>query len=151
MSITRLQKITGYWDDLSSVNKILGLNVDQINGINIEDDQLRMNCIVTVFGNCFITCKIDHIKGREYFEKAYKLGDPESLFYLGILYENGIGVNESFDKAREYYEKGSEQGDISSIRALANLNSKCYESLKVFECNEKGASIGDTLSLVNLD
>ena len=43
-------------------------------------------------------------------------------FYLGLMYEYGRGVEQSFEKAREWYEKAAEQEYEDAIKALDRLN-----------------------------
>ena len=57
----------------------------------------------------------NHIKGKR-FKKAHKhlknlaeKGDPKAQTLLGLLYEKGVGVEKSFEKALNYYKKAALQ------------------------------------------
>lgn len=50
----------------------------------------------------------DFQTAREYYLKA--ISDPvinEAGFQLGVIYENGLGLEKDIDKAIEYYKKGA--------------------------------------------
>ena len=64
-------------------------------------------------------------------------GDPDSLNLLGILYLNGLGVDENVDAAVEYFEKAIEK---KSFKAYLNLAS-IYKSNKWGRLDNKKAEI----------
>src|SRR5262245_10722809 len=39
------------------------------------------------------------------FQRGVERGDPDSMRYLGMAYQFGMGVSQDFAKAREFYEK----------------------------------------------
>jgi TPR repeat protein len=68
-------------------------------------------------------------KNRGDFAKALRelrplaeQGDARAQFYLGMLYENGDGVPEDYEKAREWYEKSAAQGDANAQFYLGLLS-----------------------------
>ena len=68
-------------------------------------------------------------KNRGDFAKALRelrplaeQGDARAQFYLGMLYENGAGVPEDYEKAREWYEKSAAQGDANAQFYLGLLS-----------------------------
>lgn len=48
-------------------------------------------------------------------------GDPKSQFYLGVLYEKGNGVEQSFPQALFWYIKAAEQGVARAHYNIGNL------------------------------
>ena len=49
----------------------------------------------------------DAVKSREYYEKAAELGSCFALIELSFLYENGDGVEKSYEKAFELCSKAA--------------------------------------------
>jgi len=43
-------------------------------------------------------------------QRAAKRSDPYSLFIMGLLYENGVGVTKDLDKAIDYYKSSAAYG-----------------------------------------
>lgn len=68
---------------------------------------------------------VDYNEARYWFELSGGQGHAPSLNELGILYAEGMGVDEDFAKAKEYWTKAAELG---SEEAAANL-----EQLKEIE------------------
>ena len=50
------------------------------------------------------------------YEKAAALGDAAAMFNLGVLYENGRGVQRDLSEARRWFEKAAEAGDVTAMR-----------------------------------
>lgn len=48
MSITQLQKIEGFWEDLNALNKILGTKINSINGVKLSEKITEKNCVATI-------------------------------------------------------------------------------------------------------
>ena len=44
------------------------------------------------------------------------------MLLLGLLYENGNGVEQNYSKAKEWYEKSADLGCDSAIEALKRLS-----------------------------
>jgi len=88
------------------------------------------------------------------FETGADHGDPTSMGYLGVLYNQGFGVAQDYAKAREWYEKAADKGDA---RAMANLGA-LYENgdgvaqnyAKAREWYEKAADKGDAGAMTSL-
>lgn len=69
----------------------------------------------TSLGNCYVHIrKRDMKKAHEWFKKAAEKNDPEALYSLGSMYEQGFGVIRNTNKAYNYYIKSANQGYISS-------------------------------------
>ena len=58
-------------------------------------------------------------KAIDFFEKADKQGNIEAIVDLGIMYENGQGVQQDLDKALKLYQKGADKGsDRAKLLAM---------------------------------
>lgn len=62
MTITRYQKITGYWEDLKAINSMLGLNIDHIDEVNVSDKTVNNNCVATILALAAIRTKSSNEK-----------------------------------------------------------------------------------------
>ena len=56
----------------------------------------------------------DFAKALREWRPLAEQGDARAQFYLGMLYENGDGVPEDYEKARAWYMKSAAQGDASA-------------------------------------
>ena len=68
--------------------------------------------------------KGDYSKALEFFEKAADQGNAEAQYYLGYMYENGFGVEQSWknwQKAAEWYQKAADQNYAPAQYGLGNL------------------------------
>jgi TPR repeat protein len=65
-----------------------------------------------------------------------ELGDAEAQFNLGVLYDEGAGVEQNLATAAEWYRKAAEQGFID---AQTNLGILYYHGLGVDRDHEAAA------------
>ncbi|MGN8445902.1 tetratricopeptide repeat protein [Helicobacter pylori] len=65
--------------------------------------------------------KQDFSKARKYFEKACDLNNGGGCGALGMLYENGQGVEKDLTKASYFYSKACELGDRKACEMLKEL------------------------------
>ena len=79
-------------------------------------------------------------------------GDVESMYFLGVLYENGDDeLAQDYAKAMEWYKKAARQKDTNSMCAIAKL----FEEGKGVEKNlkeaqkwmQKAANLGDEMAM----
>ncbi|MDB4430449.1 zinc finger MYND domain-containing protein [bacterium] len=66
----------------------------------------------------------DFSKARELYLKAGELGCSEAYYNLGVLYENGRGVEMDKKKAKHFYELAAMNGDV-----YARHNLGCMEGM----------------------
>lgn len=66
-------------------------------------------------------CDIDYKKAEELFKKA---SIKNSFYFLGDIYENGLGVTKNMEKALEYYKLGAERGSQIAIKHLKEMKSE---------------------------
>ena len=63
----------------------------------------------------------NHVEAFVLFNKAADRHIPHAEHYVGLMYEYGLGVAQSFVKAAEFYRRGAEQKYIESMYNLALL------------------------------
>jgi len=56
----------------------------------------------------------DFAKALREWRPLAEQGNARAQFYLGVLYENGDGVPEDYEKAREWYMKSAAQGEANA-------------------------------------
>jgi TPR repeat protein len=54
-------------------------------------------------------------------QKAATAGNVEAMNSLGLLYQNGQGVAQSYDKARVWFQKAADAGDADAMNNLGEL------------------------------
>lgn len=54
-----------------------------------------------------------------WFEKAAQGGHTGAMVYLGVMYEEGIGVKKDAALAKKYYQMGCDKGDTNACEDLA--------------------------------
>ncbi len=93
----------------------------------------------------------------EELNEMYKLaeqGDAEAQYRLGVCYEIGKGVEQSYEEAVKWYKKAAEQGDTNAQRCLGN----CYfdgkgvqqDYGKAVDLFKKAADMGHVFAQVDL-
>jgi len=55
------------------------------------------------------------------YEKAADLRNSDAQANLGVMLENGWGINRDLSMAIFWYRKSAEQGDTDAIKALERL------------------------------
>ncbi len=70
--------------------------------------------------------KQEYKKAFEEIEPDAKNGIPAAQVRLGELYEDGFGVNKSYDIALSWYEKAASQGNGHAMNKIANLYAQGY-------------------------
>lgn len=52
---------------------------------------------------------------------AAKAGDSEAQFYVGQIYEKGLGATPDYSRAAKWYQRSSEQGYVAASVSLAHF------------------------------
>ncbi len=65
--------------------------------------------------------KQDFSKAKGYFEKACDLNNGGGCSNLGVLYQNGEGVEKNLIKAAQFYSKACKLGDRKACEMLKEL------------------------------
>ncbi|WP_193808721.1 tetratricopeptide repeat protein [Helicobacter pylori] len=88
----------------------------------------------------------DFSKAKEYFEKACDLNDGGGCGALGVLYENGRGVEKNLTKAAYFYSKACELKEGDGCGALGALyyngDGVKQDSKKAVALLEKACKLG---------
>lgn len=71
----------------------------------------------TIYANTDKAKPADYRSAKMLWELAGANGDPVSLCFLGHLYESGLGVPASLDKARAHYERAMGLGGCPGLKA----------------------------------
>ena len=90
----------------------------------------------------------------EWYQKAAQQGDAEAQFNLGVMYKNGDGVTQDYEKAVEWYQKAADQGYASAQFNLGvmykNGDGVTQDYEKAVEWYQKAAQQGDAQAQFNL-
>jgi len=55
------------------------------------------------------------------YEQAAQQGDVYAMKHLGVMYFNGEGVGQSYEKAFKYYEQAADLGDAQAQYKLGRM------------------------------
>jgi TPR repeat protein len=88
------------------------------------------------------------------FQAGADHGNTVSMRILGILYYNGEGVAQDYEKALKWFQKGAHNGDTSSMSNLGSLYANgqgvAQDYAKARELFEKAAEQGEAIGMTNL-
>jgi len=83
-----------------------------------------------------------------YHEKAAQQGYMISQHNTGINYRDGIGCEQSFERAAEWFKKAADQGDVDAMAALGRLyfngQSVPQNYKRAFELFQQSRALGNT-------
>jgi TPR repeat protein len=60
-------------------------------------------------------------------ERLSKEGNPEALYMMGQMYENGWGIEQNVKKAKRLYRRGAALGHMGNVNSLRALKDKEYK------------------------
>ena len=60
----------------------------------------------------------DEKEAASWFKKAAELGEPDSMFHLAWMYQEGLGVEKNQDLATDYLYQSAEAGWEPAIKAI---------------------------------
>ena len=63
-------------------------------------------------------------KSIELFNKAAEQNEGNAQYYLGLLYENGMGVEKDIEMAKKYYKMAMENDIVTAKEKLELLENK---------------------------
>lgn len=95
----------GYEPDQEEMENVIGLLEDKLKGITSED----LGEFIHKIGTEAFEAE-DYKTAHAYWELEANLGYPKGLYNLGIMYQNGDGVEQDFDKAADYFEQAAQLG-----------------------------------------
>ena len=94
-------------------------------------------------------------KAASLFKKACDGGDALGCSNLGVMYETGLGVNQSYTKAASLYKKACDGGNATGCCNLGSLYYKGQgvplNKIKAYQYWMKAAKEGDADAQDNLD
>ncbi len=96
----------------------------------------------------------DNAEAIKWYEKAIKYGDRDAMYALALMYKNGEGIGQSFEKAVGLFEKAIKAGNSSANIGLANMHyfgqgvEQSYE--KAYALWEKAVEQGNSEAMYNL-
>jgi len=65
---------------------------------------------------------VDYNKAFNWFQlAAYNFGEHEAQFYLGEMYELGLGTEENFKNALFWYDQSAQRGNEKAIKRLVDV------------------------------
>ena len=97
----------------------------------------------------------DEIQGANLIRSAAQAGFKDAEYTLGVLLQQGIGINKDCEQARLWYEKAIAQKEPRAMLNLANLNEDSHTSSADFtiqrlQLTKKAARLGLLEAQVNL-
>ncbi|KAF9290276.1 hypothetical protein BGZ68_007500 [Mortierella alpina] len=107
-------------------------------------------------GNSYFNGELrrDYNKALGWYHKASDSGSTEAMRSIGIMYRNGLGVDQDNGKAMEWWLKASDAGDASAMR---NIGSMYYNGFGVdqdygmaMECYLKASDASDFSAMRNI-
>ena len=103
------------------------MNLDAIEKLckNKTPSEILQLAVDYQYGTCEITKNVE--TAAKLYLKAYKSGNMLATLFLGLIFEQGIGVSVDFDKARYYYELG-----------INNDITQCYTRLGIMYLEGEG-------------
>lgn len=101
----------------------------------------------TLLGNYYEYEKKDYPEALKWYQKGADLGSERSMLRIGVLYEDGSGVSQSYETAREWFLRAYEAGEVSATCWLGRqyFNGWGVEKSgeKAKEWFQKGADAGN--------
>jgi len=61
-------------------------------------------------------------EAKELFLPLAKEGDSEAMYYLGVMYYEGWGVERSLDKAVEWWKRAQRRGNLDAKYMLQTIS-----------------------------
>ncbi len=62
-----------------------------------------------------------YTEAYDFFSKAAEKGDAVSMYNLGLMYVDGMGLSQDGVKAQEWYRKAAEKGSTEAMRDLGKM------------------------------
>lgn len=66
----------------------------------------------------------DYEEAAKWYRTGCDMGDSNSMFRLGIMYEDGKGVSQDYEEAARWYKKSIAAGNPSGRPWLKDLKKK---------------------------
>lgn len=96
----------------------------------------------------------DNALAVKWFKKAISLGSVRAQWSLGVMYFDGLGVTQSYEKALEYFKLAADQGDADGLVNLGFMfdfgHGLPRDRTKAYDLYFKAACKGSKDALYNL-
>lgn len=98
---------------------------DSANALHWFNRAVDMNDVESSYGiACTYFNEQNYDLALEAYKKSSEKGYPRAYYWVGYMYEQGLGKPKDSDIAKGYYTKGKEQGYLMAERALIHLKLK---------------------------
>lgn len=87
----------------------------------------------------------DKRRAINFFIKASNLGDANSSYVLGVLYEEGIEVEKNIDLSAQYYLKSKQEGNVDAKVNLALLKLGQQKDKNTFDSYQTNHQLVNTM------
>ena len=93
------------------------LAFDLLEKASEEDDMIAKHNLAWMYKSGR-GCNLDYAVALQLFQEAQR---PNSYFYIGDMYEHGLGLPVDMETAIDYYRKGAEEGSELAEQRLSEL------------------------------
>ncbi len=110
-----------------------GVNRDTVKAAELFNEAVAQNYATAhvSLGELYLDAG-EYDRGIDHLERAVDKGVVTGHYYLGIAFENGLGVLRDYSQASEHYRLSAEQGHAESQSALGYLYRRGYGVEKSF-------------------
>ncbi len=102
-------------------------------------------------GQFAIPGQTDQNKALMVWQPDAEKGDMEAQYYVGEIYQRGLGAASNYSRAAEWYRKAAEQGYVKAQMSLAYLYEKGLgvekDPQQALHWYRKASGLGDSISL----
>lgn len=91
----------------------------------------------------------EYAKAFDLFENSAKEGNAQSQYFLGHLYQEGLGIQKNIIKARSWYKKAALQGNVQAQLQFGLLALEDYDPEGI-KWLEQAANKGNLEAEINL-
>jgi len=102
-------------------------------------------------GQFAVPGQTDQIKALMVWQPDAEKGDMQAQYYVGEIYQRGLGAAPNYSRAAEWYRKAAEQGYVKAQMSLAYLYEKGLGVEKnpqqALRWYRKASGLGDAISL----
>ena len=144
-------------DNTKDEKQIIDLYWSQISGKKEKNNLKIIKELAKIYYYGSSVVKQDYKTSLKLFEKAVKLNDTESLFFVGEHYLNGWGTEQNYTKAYEYFNKSISYNTTENARSWNSLGYLYYYGLgvkknvkKAFDFFSVGASHKDSSAIYDV-
>lgn len=88
-----------------------------------SDDSIAINNLAWLYEKGR-GCEQDYTKAKVLYERSASLGSYVSKYHLGVIYEEGFGVDKNIDEAISYYKAAAESGYEKAELKLETLRAE---------------------------